>query len=136
MGLWTGIKAKSYIEPIRLNYEITSIKLNVKKDFIDYDCLNGECINAINAVASAMQEYAEQSRKQYELFVLSELYNRGYDLLRLESSNCWRKIISISANCEREQFYVDGNLVLTVNKKTRFESSENKHMIYTDFEVE
>lgn len=127
MGLWTGLNVKTEIEPI---------KLNIKRDFIDYGCLENDCVPAINEINKSLEEYEEKTRKQYELLVLSELHNRGYDLLRLENSNCWRKITPGIGEWDREEFYVDDVLVFTVKKTTRFENIKHKYMVYTDFEIE
>lgn len=137
---YPSLKAKPYIERIRLNPEpeIEPIKLNIKKrfDFDNSKDLDREIIDSIDKIHKETEECFKEMNKHYELFVLSELYNRGYDLLRLENSDCQRYVQPISANCERTQFYVDGVLVLTVKQTTIFEDIDHKYMFYTDFEVE
>lgn len=93
-------------------------------------------LSSFDVVTKAMEEYAERTRRQYEFFILTELYNRGYDLPRLENSYCRRYITPSLSDCEYEQFYVDGVLVLTVKRTTRFADMQGKYIIYTDFEVE
>lgn len=137
MGIYSALNTKPYIGRIKLNTEskIEPVKLNIKR-ISDYDLLNEECFSAINLINKELEEIADKSRKQYELFILFELFNRGYDLQRLENSNCWRRTVPNCGEWDREEFYVDDMLVLTVNKRTRFEDVEHKYMIYTDFEVE
>ena len=140
MVSYPSLSAKPYIGRIKLNPEpeIEPIKLNIEKrfDFDDLKDLGREIIDSINKIHRETEECFKEMNKQYELFVLSELYKRGYDLLRLENSDCWRNVQPISENCEREQFYVDGILVLTVKKTMRFGDAGGRYMVYSDFEVE
>lgn len=140
MVSYPSLNAKPYIGRIKLNKkpEIEPVKLNIEKrfDFDNFKDLDREIIDSIDAVTKSVEEFAKEQAKQYDLFVLSELHKRGYDLLRLENSDCRRNAQPISANCERTQFYVDGVLVLTVKKTTRFDNMNGRYMFYTDFEVE
>ena len=140
MVSYPSLSVKPCIGRIKLNPEpkIEPVKLNIKKrfDFDDFKDLGREIIDSIDLVTKSIEEYADRSRKQYELFVLSELYSRGYDLLRLENSHCWRRITPISFDIERAEYYVDDVLILTVRQTTRFEDSGGRYMFYTDFEVE
>lgn len=137
MAAYPALNIKPYIEPIRLKEraEVDPIKLNIKS-FNDLVDLDSKLTSIISETSKAVEEYADKQRKRYELFVLSELYNRGYDLSTLENSNCWRNIQPISTDCERERFYVDDVLVLTIKRTTRFEDIDHKYMIYTDYEAE
>ena len=98
--------------------------------------MDREIVDSIGKIHRETEECFKEMNKQYELFVLSELHKRGYGLLRIENSDCWRNVQPISANCERTQFYVDGVLVLTVKQTTRFENIDHKYMVYANFEVE
>lgn len=137
---YPSLNAKSYIGRVKLNpnSEVEPVKLNIKKrfDFDDFKDLDMEIIDSIGKIHKETEECFKEMNKQYELFILYELHKRGYDLLRLENSDCWRNVQPISANCERTQFYVDGVLVLTVKQKARFENTDGKYMFYADFEVE
>lgn len=138
MGIYPTLNVKSYIGRIKLNTEpkIEPVKLNIKRDNLDYDLLNEEFFSGINTINKQIEKILEDSRKQYESFVLSELYNRGYDLERLENSDCWRRTILNCGEWDREEFYVDDVLVLTVKKRTMFEDEEYRYMAYVDFEIE
>lgn len=140
MVSYPSLNVRPNIGRIKLNPkpEIEPVKLNIEKrfDFDDFKDLDREILSSIDVVTKSIEEYADRSRKQYELFVLSELHNRGYDLQRLENSHCWRRITPISFDSERVEYYVDDVLVLTVKQTTRFEDIEHKYMVYTDFEVE
>lgn len=137
---YPSLNVKPYIGRIKLNPEpeIEPVKLNIKKrfDFDNFKDLDKEIIDSIDKIHRETEECFKEMNEQYELFVLHELHNRGYDLLRLENSNCQRYVQPISAKCERTQFYVGGVLVLTVRKTTRFENTDGRYMFYTDFEVE
>lgn len=130
MGLWAGLSEKPKIEPVILDFNRPYI------DYSDIKGLNDEICQSVNAFTKTLEMCAERTRKQYELFVLSELYNRGYDLPRLENSYCRRYITPSLSDCGYEEFYVDGILVLTVKRTTRFADIQGKYLIYTDFEVE
>lgn len=137
MVSYPSLSVKPCIRRIKLNPEpeIEPVIFNIEKrfDFDDFKDLDKEIIDSINNIHRETEECFKEMNKQYELFVLSELHKRGYDLLKLENSDCWRNVQPISANCERTQFYVDGVLVLTVRKTTRF---DNPYMLYSDFDVE
>lgn len=140
MASCPSLSVKPCIGRIKLNPEpeIEPVKLSIKErfDFDNFKDLDREMISLINAAAKPVEEFAKEQAKQYDLFVLSELHKRGYDLLRLENSDCQRYVQPISVNCERTQFYVDGVLVLSVKRTTRFENTDGRYMFYTDFEVE
>lgn len=135
-----NLSVKPCIGRIRLNPkpEIEPVKLNIKErfDFDNFKDLDREIIDSIGKIHRETEESFKEMNKQYELFVLSELHKRGYDLLRLENSDCQRYAQPISVNCERTQFYVDGVLVLSVKRTTRFENTDGRYIFYTDFEVE
>lgn len=135
MGLLEEIRTTSYYGRIDPNTKIKSVELNAGGDF-DFRGLDRNLISSISIIPGGIENFIKIQTKQYDLFVLDELYKRGYDLLRLENSGCWRNTQPISANCERTQFYVDGVLVLTVRQTTRFENTDGKYMFYTDFDVE
>ena len=134
------LSVKPCVGRIKLNpeLEIEPVKLNIEKrfDFDDFKDLDKEVISCISGIREEEERFIKELSKQYDMFVLSELHKRGYDLLRLENSHCQRYAQLISENCKREQFYVDGVLVLTVKHTTRFENLGGKYMFYTDFEVE
>ena len=140
MVSYPSLNAKPYIGRIKLNPEpeIEPVKLNIKKrfDFEDSKDLDREIIDSIGKIHREAEECFKEMNKQYELFVLSELHKRGYDLLRLENSDCRRNVQRISKNCELEYFYVDGVLILTVKQTTRFENVDGKCTFNIDFGVE
>lgn len=135
-----GLCTRSRIKPITLNRNIKtkpitrSIK-TVPIDDLDFDLVT-KFVSPVDAISKQMKEYCDKSRKKFELFVLSELYNRGYDLLRLKKSNCWSNTQPISENCERTQFYVDGVLALATKQTIRFEDINRRYIVYIDYEVE
>lgn len=134
MGLWTGINAKPYFEHVKLNEKphIEPVKLNIKKrDFPDFTELEKEMLSSFDVVTKVTEEFYREVREKYELFVLSELHKRGYDLLRLENSECCQ----VPVDSERTQYYVNGVLVFTARKKIGTDNSEGKYVLYADFEV-
>lgn len=134
MGLWAGLSAKPYIERVGLNERphIEPVKLNIKrKDFPDFTELEKEMLSSFDVVTKVAEEFDKEVRGKYNLFVLSELHKRGYDLLRLENSECHQ----VPTDSERTQYYVDGTLVFTTRKKIGTDNSEGKYVLYADFEV-
>lgn len=135
MGLWAGSNAKPYIERVWLNERphIEPVKLNIKNmDFSDFTELEKEMLCSFDVVTKVTDEFDREVREKYELFVLSELHKRGYDLLRLENSECCQ----LPIDSEQTQYYVDGILVFTARKKIGTDNSEGKYILYADFEVE
>lgn len=134
MGLLAGLNTKPCIERVKLNEKpyIEPVKLNIKKrDFPDFTELEKEMLSSFDVVTKVTEEFTREANEKYELFVLSELHKRGYDLLRLENSECCQFSIDI----ERTRYFVDGVLVFTARKKIGFDNSEGKYVLYADFEV-